>query len=481
MIPKVARGSQSFDDAGLYYLRDKAKNDFAAVGGYVLHDKQGRQTAYRVGFTTTLNMEAQHPWDAIGQMTASYDRYREKEAHKRGRKLTKPVFVYSLAWAPDQNPSQADMMDAARTSLKALRLEGLQTLIIQHTDEPQPHIHVMVNRIELDGSRARNIAYDQLRLSRWAEQYERDHGGIRCEQRVTNNDIRRQGIMVKDTISLTRAEYTARERAQKAAVENWRKEQDAFLKESQRYQREGLWQRHVQERNGLEAATHARVAADREASKAKFQPQWRALYRQQDIQKRILTQAIKGGIFDRACFVFSNRDFLSKAGPLRLRDLARLCLSSKALKARVERVHTGERAALAKWERKLSDTAVGIAWREHAEAFSVMRSRQQLERDGLVYVQQAERDNYAPQPEPIAPAPEPQQAAPAPELIPGENFAVNDLGSLLTDGQTAQGDFNAAAHAVPPKRRETPEEFKERLRDYKRRHPNRDFGRKRRR
>lgn len=39
----------------------------------------------------------------------------------------------------------------------------------------------------------------------------------------------------------------------------------------------------------------------------------------------------------------------------------------------------------------------------------------------------------------------------------------------------------APVDAVPPRRTETPEEFKERLQAYKARHPNRDFGRRRRR
>src|SRR6185369_1199739 len=108
---------------------------------------------------------------------------------------------------------------------------GLQTLIVQHTDEPHPHVHVIVNRIEPDGSRARNIAFDQLRFSRWAEQYERDHGVIRCEQRVENNALRSKGVPVKDTVSLSRSEYEAREKAQRDAEKQWRKEQAEFLKE----------------------------------------------------------------------------------------------------------------------------------------------------------------------------------------------------------------------------------------------------------
>lgn len=52
---------------------------------------------------------------------------------------------------------------------------------------------------------------------------------IRCEQRVENNARRSHGFMVKDTMSLSQSEYEARERAQRDAEQEWRKEQAAFL------------------------------------------------------------------------------------------------------------------------------------------------------------------------------------------------------------------------------------------------------------
>lgn len=478
VIPRVARSGQSFEGAGLYYLHDKAKNDFADVGGYVMHDKENRQTAHRVGFTAMLNMQADTPAQAIDQMTASYERYREKEANKRGRKLTKPVYVYSLSWAPDQSPTQDEMMSAAHSSLKALRLEGLQTLIVQHTDEPHPHIHVIVNRIELDGSRARNVAFDQLRFSRWAEQYERDHGGIRCEQRVENNARRRAGEMVRDTVSLSRSEYEAREQVQRAEQEQRRKQQDAFLKETQAAQQSGLAQQQSQERAALEAKTEARVIQDRAEAKAKFKPQWRALYQNQDRQTRIVTQVNRSGIFERACFVFSNREFLAKSGPLRALDVVKLCLSPKALTQRVRRVQEIERKELGQWERKLSDGAVRITRQFHLADLQIMRARHKQERANLDCVQKYEADHAPqrqPQPEPMREARVPEPASPAPTLQPGKELAPQEVQSLVSDAPDLRKEFTQKANASHM--RESTEAFKARLAEFKRRHPNRDFGR----
>src|SRR5713101_7311188 len=63
------------------------------------------------------------------------------------RKLTKPVFAYSIAWHPGERPTKAEQLETARSSLEAQGLEEHQALILCHTDEPQAHVHVIVNRV----------------------------------------------------------------------------------------------------------------------------------------------------------------------------------------------------------------------------------------------------------------------------------------------------------------------------------------------
>jgi hypothetical protein len=64
-----------------------------------------------------------------------------------GRKLKNPVFAYSIAWHPGERPTKAEMMEAARASLKAQGLEEHQAILVCHDDEPQAHVHVIVNRV----------------------------------------------------------------------------------------------------------------------------------------------------------------------------------------------------------------------------------------------------------------------------------------------------------------------------------------------
>ena len=99
-----------------------------------------------------------------------------------GRKLEKPVCHYSLNWAKDEKPDRQEMLRAAERSLKALGMERHQALIVSHRDG-QPHVHVIANRVDPESAKAAGLNRSKLRLSKWAERYEREQGKIRCPAR----------------------------------------------------------------------------------------------------------------------------------------------------------------------------------------------------------------------------------------------------------------------------------------------------------
>ena len=110
-----------------------------------------------------------------------------------GRKLARPVLHYSLSWAQDETPDKREMSRAVDRSLEALGLEGHEALIVAHEDTQHPHVHVIANRVDPETGKAATLGNSKLRLSRWAEGYEREQGRIRCERRVENNERRRAG------------------------------------------------------------------------------------------------------------------------------------------------------------------------------------------------------------------------------------------------------------------------------------------------
>ena len=117
-----------------------------------------------------------------------------------GRKLEKPVCHYSLNWAKEEKPDRQEMRRAAEGSLKALGMERHQALIVSHRDG-QPHVHVIANRVDPESGKAAGLSRSKLRLSKWAERYEREQGKIRCPARERNNARRGQGKRVQDRVS----------------------------------------------------------------------------------------------------------------------------------------------------------------------------------------------------------------------------------------------------------------------------------------
>lgn len=183
MIPNVASGGHSFNGAMRYYLHDKKAD-----------------TAERVAWTATRNLGTDNPDLARRVMIATANRADElKKAAgvKAGRKATDgPVYAYSLAWHPDEAAKldRTEMMRAAVSSLIALGAEGHQAIIVAHQDEPQPHVHVILNRVHPDTGKMLATGNDHHRLSAWALAYREARGEHLkyCPQRAKNAEARRQ-------------------------------------------------------------------------------------------------------------------------------------------------------------------------------------------------------------------------------------------------------------------------------------------------
>jgi hypothetical protein len=198
MIP-VARTGSSFRGAHAYFAHDKRRDG-----------ETERLTAERVAWTHTRNLPTDDPDKAIKIMafTAMHQQEIKAAAGERlsGNRCRKPVYSLTLAWDPSQDVSKDEMLRAAESALKALKMENRQAIIYCHRDEPQPHIHILVNRIDHLTGRTADIKRDWNRLSLFAERYERETGRILCELRVNHNARRARGEFVKND-NLTRREY----------------------------------------------------------------------------------------------------------------------------------------------------------------------------------------------------------------------------------------------------------------------------------
>lgn len=260
MVPKVAGKGSSFNGAALYYLHDK-----------------GALTSGRVAFVHTENLPTRDAEKAIKCMAWTAMHQREIKARAggsaKGRKLELPVYTYSLSWAPGETPTPEEMIAAAQETMKALSLDGHEALFVSHNDEPHPHIHVIVNRVHPETGIAAPLSNDHLKLSTWAEAYEKRQGQIRCEQRVENNARRRKKEWIKDQFSQHAAEYY-----------RWRRDRTEESFRQRQEQEKALSAEHRQQRQTLYIAKEERIAQARAAIKDRHKHQWRAMYvkQQQD-------------------------------------------------------------------------------------------------------------------------------------------------------------------------------------------------------
>lgn len=187
MVPKIAKSGRSFKGATLYYLHDK-----------------NAATTERVAFVETVNLPTNDAQRATAHMIDTAAHANELKAAagiKGGRKLQKPVYCYSLAWHPSETPTHAEQIEAARETMQLLGLSDHQALIVGHTDKDHLHVHVIVNRVHPEVGRAANMGNDQLKLSEWAEAYEKARGQVFCPEREKNNAARADRFVKDDSPS----------------------------------------------------------------------------------------------------------------------------------------------------------------------------------------------------------------------------------------------------------------------------------------
>lgn len=300
MVPKIhAKGSS-----------------FKGAAQYLLHDKDRAESSERVAWTEARNLAVDDPdmgWRIMAATAMDQERLKAEAGVKNtGRKSDKHVLHVSLAWHPEQTPSREDMTAAADQALKALGAGDRQALIIAHNDEPQAHVHLLINRVSPEDGRHLKSSNDRLKLSRWAEAYEREGGQIYCEDRVVNNAMRDRGEYVKGARDIARHIFEAQPPAPandnsklNAAREAERKKDAALALRgrnmAQMHARawDKLAEAHQTRKGALDRALQGDIAQAKAAIREEFRPQWRALYRRQD-SERATFEALETSFFGRA-------------------------------------------------------------------------------------------------------------------------------------------------------------------------------------
>lgn len=287
MVPKIHARGRSFKGAA----------------AYLLHDKNRAKSADRVAWTEVRNLATDNPhvaWKVMAATAMDQDRLKEQaNIKKTGRKSFDAVLHFTLSWHPEEQGkvNREEMLRSAHGAIRALQASDRQAIIICHGDEPQPHIHVLLNRVSPDDGRMLTSSKEKLALSEWAELYEKERGIVYCEERVLNNDARRRNEFTRGKKDKARnileAEAELEDTAQAKILRDKQRRKDAEIAQKAR----ALWERQhkafaameEQHKNGI-AAIKEQAAKLENSKKAaireNLRPEWTMLFHEQQAQMR---------------------------------------------------------------------------------------------------------------------------------------------------------------------------------------------------
>lgn len=393
MVPKIHAKGSSFKGAALY----------------LLHDKDRASTDERVAWTEARNLAHDDPqtgWRIMVATAKDQERLKAEAGVKNtGRKSHKHVLHISLAWHPDQRPDREEMVRAADNALAAIGADDRQALIIAHNDEEHAHVHLLVNRVSPQDGRHLPSSNDRLKLSKWAEAYERECGEILCEERVINNAMRAKGAYVKGAKDIARHIYETRppandnDRDKAVRAEQTAKDHALALRgRNMATLHAAAWQR-------LESAHQERKAAlarryERDAGKVRaqvleeFRPAWRELNRQQASEKKTF-EALEKSFFGRA----SN---IARTARLSAQDVAegrsgaisrsfRILTNAGERRAQFDKAQERARSALEGDQAAKAKEALQTTKERRSGDLGTLRAAYFAERDSLAKSQAVER------------------------------------------------------------------------------------------
>lgn len=388
MVPKIhAKGSS-----------------FKGAAAYLLHDKDRADTDDRVEWTETRNLAANDPdkaWRIMAATAMDQDRLKaEAGVARTGRKSDKHVLHVSLAWHPDQKPTREEMIAAADQAIEAIGARNHQALYVAHNDEKHPHLHLLINRVSPEDGRHLPSSNDRLKLSKWAEGYEKACGEVLCENRVINNEARAKGEYVKGARDISRHIF---EKMPKAANDNDIKkgvEARERTKDHAEAQKDrDLAKKHAEawadlrtQRQDDLAALSKQLAADIAKDKAQvredFRPDWRALNKHQEAERKTFDQ-LEQSFFGRAGNIvktmkLSGRDVSDGARTNIISRSFRILTNAGERRAYFEKAQAGARMALERRQDEVVGKAVHARKEAHKDAQAALRADYVKKREELV-------------------------------------------------------------------------------------------------
>jgi len=385
----------------------KKGSGFGGITKYVLHDKNA-DTTDRVAWTQTVNLGTRNPETASRVMMATsmdQDRLKREAGIKAtGRKSKDHVLHVTLSWHADEavDLTKDEQVRAAKWFLKEIKAGDRQALIVSHNDEPQPHVHLVVNRVSPKDGRILPSSFERLNASKWAEKYERDRGEILCHNRAVNNAARERGEYVRGEKEQPRRIFEQQQRVandnrKRAAVLAEQRRKAAAIAKQQRATKE----RHRKEWRAMEQAAKKRraemqqraktdVAKARQKQRDAFRKKWEEHHHTQLAEKTVFDRNEKTlrGRMENAMKLVRWRDLVGKGSEgKRISTLAgafRVFSSEGSRREALNKQLKQQEARLKKQQREAESSAVAEVKAQLPTKLAAARETYRQERSAVI-------------------------------------------------------------------------------------------------
>lgn len=132
------------------------------------------------------------------------------------RKCEKDCLHLILSWRVGENPSRAEMEQAAREALAAIGMEKARAVFVAHRDTDHAHLHIVASRIDPETGRTFSDSFTKLKWQRWAHDWELRHGLVQCPKREKRSQLQAaieelNAAAVIDLLTQKRATFTGKE------------------------------------------------------------------------------------------------------------------------------------------------------------------------------------------------------------------------------------------------------------------------------
>ncbi|MEO6282410.1 MAG: relaxase/mobilization nuclease domain-containing protein [Dyadobacter sp.] len=135
---------------------------------------EGKEVMGKSDLLITHNVVSRDPEGIAAEMQqeASYSRCKT------------PVWHSSISWKPEEKPTREQMIETANRYCEKMGADPKehQIVVYEHHDKPHQHIHVYINRVPTDGSKALETSHNYARNVRICKEITQELGFSKLEK-----------------------------------------------------------------------------------------------------------------------------------------------------------------------------------------------------------------------------------------------------------------------------------------------------------